>query len=585
MSDDAVEQLRRAISTPVNTMTVVTVESSKQAGDILRIVAEGLHNRPWIELPMPCTEGAVGTLLRMARQFTETWPPEEGVIFLSDDTLPNRRPEEGVEFWRAMNLQRENWAGLNCHLVFLLTLQNYEQLLTVADHLASWIPIKLDARQSRKKYPIIGDANAVGTEPEFRDQDVTLARHYLAELEQGLAKAMQEYEDDSPTLLLRRYYLPMMEAALKANQLERADAIGKNVNPDDVPDSDKPRWWQARYNTFIRLFRFDEARMEAERYLHWAQRNQNVQEEGNACIALGEILRITGNFTVARPYLEQALKIREVVFGQDHPNVAIVANYLGLLLWALGELPEAQVHFERAITILERTYGPDHPEVSSVINNLAGVLRDLGDLGGARAYYERSLYIDSKVYGPENPAISRNLNNMGLVLRDLGDLAGARANFERAKLTDEATYGPDSPGVAVALVNLGKLLWQDGDLSGAREHLEKALRIDEATFGPDHPNVGRDVNNLGGVLLEMGDFDEAQVHIERALKIDEAAYGPSHPNVARDLKNLGMVLKAMGDMAGARVCYEQALVISKKFFGDDHHNTKSIADDLSALDT
>ena len=583
MSDDAVAQLRRAISTPVNTMTVVTVASSKQASDIIRTVAEGLHNRPWTELPMPCTEGAVGTLLRAARQLTETWSPEEGVIFLSDATPPNRPPVSGIEFWRAMNLQRENWAGLNCHLVFLLTLQNYEQLLTAADHLASWIPIKLDACQSQKKYPIIGDANAIGTEPEFRVQDVTSARRYLEELEQGLAEALHKDAETSTTLLLRRYYLPMMEAALRANQLERADTIGKNINPDDVPDADKPRWWQARCNTLIRLFRFDEARLEAEKYLLWAQQIQNVQEEGNASTALGETLRTAGKFTAALPYLRQAVQLCESVFGPDNPNVAIRINYLGLVLWALGDLSGARTQFERALSIVEKAYVTDHPNVTAIVNNLGLLLHATGDLAGARTHLERALRIDEAAYGPEHPDVARDVNNLGLVLFALGDIAGAQAYYERALQIDEAIYGSASPGVAVALNNLGKVLWQTGDLSGAREHVERALRIDESTFGPEHPNVAREFNNLGGVLHEMGDLTGAQEHYERALVINEATYGPEHPEVARTASNVGLLMQELGDLAGARAHYERALKIRRQFLGNDHPDTKQSERNLAAL--
>ncbi len=582
MNDDAVAQLRRAISTPVNTMTVVTVSSSKQAGDILRTVAEGLHNRPWIELPMPCTEGAVGTLLKTARQLTATWPPEEGVLFLSDATPPNRPPASGVEFWRAMNLQRENWAGLNCHLVFLLTLQNYEQLLIAADHLASWIPIKLDARRLTDEMSAREMFSDGFIQPSKQNREE--ARQRFEELERGLAATLAEGAQDAPTLLLRRYYLPMMEAALNANLLEQADTLGKSINPDDVPDPDKPRWWRAVCDTLLRGYRLEDARREAERYLSWAECGKHAREAAEAHGKLAEVLYNLGDLSGARAHCERALKIDETAYGPEHPKVATQVNNLGLVLRDLGDLSGARAHLERALKMVEDAYGPEHPKVATQVNNLGLVLRDLGDLSGARAHLERALKMVEDAYGPEHPEVARGVNNLGGVLYDLGDLAGAQAHWERALKIDETAYGPEHPEVARDVSNLGLLMKALGDLAGARAYCERALKMVETAYGPDHPNVSRDVNNLGSVLHDLGDLAGARIHYERALKIDEAAYGPDHPNVARDVNNLGLVLRDLGDLAGARAHYERALAIRRLVLGDDHPDTKRVERNLAALE-
>jgi hypothetical protein len=48
-------------------------------------------------------------------------------------------------------------------------------------------------------------------------------------------------------------------------------------------------------------------------------------------------------------------------------------------------------------------YGPDHPEVAIDANNISQILQDKGDLDGGLAYARRALTILENVYGANNP--------------------------------------------------------------------------------------------------------------------------------------------------------------------------------------
>jgi tetratricopeptide (TPR) repeat protein len=150
------------------------------------------------------------------------------------------------------------------------------------------------------------------------------------------------------------------------------------------------------------------------------------------------------------------------------------------------ELRAARTAAEQALAIKETVYGPDHPRVAITIGNLGIVLRQLGDLAGARAALERALAIDEAAYGPDHSEVALILANLGVVLHGLGDLAGARAALERALAIDEAAYGPDHPNVAIDLNNLANVLGDLGDVEGARALQERALAIEERS-GPAVP--------------------------------------------------------------------------------------------------
>jgi tetratricopeptide (TPR) repeat protein len=177
-------------------------------------------------------------------------------------------------------------------------------------------------------------------------------------------------------------------------------------------------------------------------------------------------------------------------------STARLLNQVGLYLRGRTELIAARSAHERALKINEVVYGQNHPEVALYVSNLGGVLNDLGDLVDARMYLERALKIAEATYGSDHPDVATAVNNLGSVLQDLGDLPGAREHYERALKISEAAYGPEHPIVAIRVSNLGSVLQELGDLPGARNHGERALKIFEQTLGKDHPNTQTARKNL-----------------------------------------------------------------------------------------
>jgi hypothetical protein len=61
--------------------------------------------------------------------------------------------------------------------------------------------------------------------------------------------------------------------------------------------------------------------------------------------------------------------MREALLGPDHPEVALTANNLGVLLKARGDDDEARALYRRALAIFERVLGPGHPHTVTCREN------------------------------------------------------------------------------------------------------------------------------------------------------------------------------------------------------------------------
>jgi len=72
-------------------------------------------------------------------------------------------------------------------------------------------------------------------------------------------------------------------------------------------------------------------------------------------------------------YYEQALAIWKLVYGDQHPDVAIDLNNLGSAYFELGDKKRAKAYFEASYQIKLKFFGPDHPSTRTTAKWLAGL--------------------------------------------------------------------------------------------------------------------------------------------------------------------------------------------------------------------
>lgn len=88
---------------------------------------------------------------------------------------------------------------------------------------------------------------------------------------------------------------------------------------------------------------------------------------------VGYTYYILAKYDSAIEYLEKALQSDLKTFREDHPNVAIRWNNLGLAWNNKGEYDRAIEYYEKALQSDLKTFGEDHPNVARDWNNLGGV--------------------------------------------------------------------------------------------------------------------------------------------------------------------------------------------------------------------
>ena len=72
-------------------------------------------------------------------------------------------------------------------------------------------------------------------------------------------------------------------------------------------------------------------------------------------------------------FYNKALQIDLEVFGDNHPDVAIDYNNLGMAYRDVGDKQKAVHYLKQALTIMNTVYGPDHPSVKIFQNNINSI--------------------------------------------------------------------------------------------------------------------------------------------------------------------------------------------------------------------
>ena len=98
-----------------------------------------------------------------------------------------------------------------------------------------------------------------------------------------------------------------------------------------------------------------------------------------------------------RNYLEEALKIRDFNYGEEHESVADTLQLMGNVYREWNDLDEAMAYFEEALWVkrLALLGGEDkhHEEVANGLHNMGILYDDLQEYDRSIECYRETLYI------------------------------------------------------------------------------------------------------------------------------------------------------------------------------------------------
>jgi CHAT domain-containing protein len=95
--------------------------------------------------------------------------------------------------------------------------------------------------------------------------------------------------------------------------------------------------------------------------------------------------------------------------------------------WAVGEYAKVEPLLQEALRIRQKVLGEEHPATANSLGNLAGLYQAMGEYAKAEPLCREALRIWQKVLGQEHPNTEVSLENLALLEIDLGRIDEATA--------------------------------------------------------------------------------------------------------------------------------------------------------------
>jgi tetratricopeptide (TPR) repeat protein len=288
---------------------------------------------------------------------------------------------------------------------------------------------------------------------------------------------------------------------------------------------------------------------------------------------IGSCLNSDGRYMESETLFRIVLKIRERVWGLEHPNTLISVSHLGSVLAQQGKYKEAEAMYRQVLKGYEKALGPEHPLTLISVSHLGSVLAQQGKYKEAEAMHRQTLKSREKTLGPEHPVTLINISHLGSVLALYGKYEEAEAMHRQVLKSREKALGPEHPLTLISVSHLGSVLAQQGKYKEAEAMHRQTLKSREKALDSEHPDTLTSVSNLRLVLAQQGKYKEAEAMHRQVLKSREKALDSEHPDTLTSVSNLGSVLARQGKYEEAEAMHRQALKGYRKALGPEHPHT------------
>lgn len=157
----------------------------------------------------------------------------------------------------------------------------------------------------------------------------------------------------------------------------------------------------------------------------------NRTSAARVCAKLALLLDQMGEVQRARRLYEQALDLYDGL--HDHEQHPMLLHQLAALCWTSGDRTDAIKYYQKAIDTTTQLHGENHPEVAVAINNLGVAYIQMENYAMAEYLNMQALSIRERCFGAHHPDVAQSMANLAVVYHSQGNYQKAD-NFYRAAL-------------------------------------------------------------------------------------------------------------------------------------------------------
>lgn len=227
--------------------------------------------------------------------------------------------------------------------------------------------------------------------------------------------------------------------------------------------------------------------------------------------------------------------------------------------------------YMEALRIKLLHYGREHPYVSKTVHNLGTLYCEQGDYNIALSMFEETLRVRRQALGPNDDSVADTLQWIASVYRELEMHQKSLEYFNEALRIKIFTVGKDHIETGNVCHNLGIVYDDLGQCKMSIKFYQEALRIRKLCLDEDDELIAESLHLMANVYLGKGDKMNSLRYYEEALQIREHRLSLLQPHEKGSVSN-----KTNSAIEKLLECYEEALPL-KKLEGDAAESVKEVA--------
>jgi tetratricopeptide (TPR) repeat protein len=279
---------------------------------------------------------------------------------------------------------------------------------------------------------------------------------------------------------------------------------------------------------------------------HWMERADITSMQAASLLDMvGYYLNMRARYEIAMPLFQRALRLREQVLGELHPDTAQTLSNLAYLYHHQDLFEEAMHFLQRSLSIRQQVLGMEHPETATSLNALGLLYRDQERYEEAEPFFQRALAIRKQIFGTGHPQTAHSLSNLAWLYRNLGKYQEAEPLYEQSLAIRKQILGADHPDTATSLNGLALLYAAQKKYAKAESLFQQALVIRKQVLGTKHLHTTQSMNALALLYCEQGEYEEAERLLLEVVAIREHLFGNNHPRTLVILNNLTRCQKSI----------------------------------------
>ena len=277
-------------------------------------------------------------------------------------------------------------------------------------------------------------------------------------------------------------------------------------------------------------------------------------------------------YSLAAEELKEAQGLQNDIFGQSfHPFIARMHQLQSEIDRRLGNFDQALESINQAMTMKEEIYGKDHPSVAEALEVKVKVFHHLGESGKVKQLIDRALKIRKKCYGVTHREVGRSEHDLGAYYLRLGQYDRAIFHFTKALEITESIFGKCHLEYIERALELANARDEQGEYHLALKLVEELDDvIDETISSKNHYLKARWLQEMGELERRLGEFDKALGHINQAIAMKEAIYDKVHPSVAEALGIKGKIYDHLCEFDEEERIWDRILDIQSEVYPENH---------------